>query len=148
MTVSRFYPRRDVMSLRDAMDRLFEESLARPAREWDDRTSARESRLPLDVYTTSEEIVILASLPGLTPDEVDISIEGDALTISGELRGPLENVDYVFQERSFGRFSRTLTLNVPVDVERVEASFENGVLTVVLPKSERDRPRVIKVEGR
>jgi HSP20 family protein len=137
------------MSLRDAMDQLLEESWVRPARVWvEGERGERQIRLPLDVYTTPEEIVISASLPGLTPDEVDIVIEGDSLIIRGALRPPLENVDYLFQERAYGPFSRTLTLNVPINVEKAEAVFENGVLTLTLPKAEETKPKVIKVKGK
>jgi len=143
----RFNPLREAMTLREAMDRLFEESLVRPRVEWG-RVGAPEQplRLPVDVYTTPEEIVVSASLPGLLPEEVDISIEGDTLTIRGELRSPLSNVEYLFQERPYGYFSRSLTLNVPVDVEKAEAVFENGVLTLTLPKVEEVKPKSIKVK--
>lgn len=146
MTLTRLDPWREMVSLRDAMDRLFEESLVRPGQS----RAARERylRLPLDVYSTPEEIVIMASMPGLTPDEVDITIDGDSLTIRGELRPPLENVDYLFQERPYGRFSRTLTLNVPVKAEKAEAVFENGVLTLTLPKAEESKPKSIEVKRR
>ena len=148
MTVTRWNPWREMVSLRDAMDRLFEESYVQPRRDWREAspTGERSLRLPLDVYTTPEEIVIVASLPGLTPDDVDIVIEGDTLTIGGELRRPLENVDYLFQERPYGTLSRTLTLNVPVEADKAEASFENGVLTLTLPKIEESKPKVIKVK--
>ena len=102
----------------------------------------------MDAYTTPEEIVIIASLPGLTPDEVDIALEGDTLTIRGELRPPLENVEYLFQERGFGLFSRTLTLHVPVEADKAEAVFENGVLTLTLPKAEETKPKTIKVKSK
>jgi len=147
MTVIRRNPWREMMTLREAMNQLFEESLVRPARTWEDSREG-PSRLPLDVYTTPEEIIIAASLPGLTPDEVDIVIEGDTLTIRGELRPPLENVDYLFQERAYGAFSRTLTLNVPIEAEKAEALFENGVLTLTLPKAEETRPKIIKVKSK
>jgi HSP20 family protein len=137
-----------MMTLRDAMDQLFEESVVRPRPGWGEGTHERPFRLPLDVYSTPEEIVIAASLPGLTPDEVDILIEGDTLTIRGELRPPLENVEYLFQERPNGAFSRTLTLNVPVEAEKAEAVFENGVLTLTLPKAEETKPKVIKVKSK
>jgi len=146
--MTRWDPWREMMTLREAMDRLFEESFVRPTRNWGEGTRERPFRLPLDVYTTPEEIVITASLPGLTPDEVDITIEGDTLSIRGELRPPLENVEYLFQERPYGAFSRTLTLNVPVDADKAEAVFENGVLTLTLPKSEETKPKVIKVKGK
>jgi len=148
MTVIRRNPWREMMTLREAMNQLFEESLVRPARTWGEGSREGPSRLPLDVYTTPEEIIIVASLPGLTPDEVDIVIEGDTLAIRGELRPPLENVEYLFQERTYGAFSRTLTLNVPVEAEKSEALFENGVLTLTLPKAEETRPKINKVKSK
>ncbi len=148
-TVIRRHPWREAVTLREAMNQLFEESMVHPrARRWAEGAHEERFRLPLDVYATPEEITIVASLPGLTPDEVDIAIEGDTLTIRGELRSPLENVNYLFQERSGGAFSRTLTLNVHVEVENDEAVFENGVLTLTLPKAEEIKPKVIKVQAK
>lgn len=144
MPVRRTYSGSDLLTLREAMNRLVEDSFVRPDLQWEGPSQA-ERRLPLDVYTTEEEIVIVASLPGLTPDEVAISMEGDELTITGELRRPLENVNYVFQERPYGTYSRTLTLNVPVDADSAEAAFENGVLVLTLPKTEETKPKTIKV---
>jgi len=145
MTITRGNPWREMRSLREAMDELLEESFVRPSQRQAERPE-RRWRLPLDVYTTPEEIVIVASLPGLTPEEVNITIDGDRLTIRGELRPPLENVDYLFQERAYGPFSRTLTLNVPVDTDQAEATFENGVLTLTIPKAEETRPKSIEVK--
>ena len=148
MTVIRRNPWREMMSARKAMNELFEESVVHPrALHWVERPREDKLRLPLDVYTTPEEIVIVASLPGLTPDEVEIAIEGDTLTIRAELQPPLENVSYLFQERTHGTFSRTVTLNIPVESENAEAVFENGVLTLTLPKAEETKPKVIKVKG-
>ncbi len=143
MTVMRWSPARDLMSLREAMDRLFEESFVRVA-----EPRPREGRLPIDAYATSEEIVIVAPLPGATPDDVEITLDGDMLTIRAELPAPLENVDYIFQERAYGTFSRTLTLNVPVDRDQIEATFQNGLLTLTLPKAEAVRPKTIKVKAK
>jgi HSP20 family protein len=148
MAVIRWNPWRDTMTLREATDRLLEDSFVRPRRSWGEGTQERPFQLPLDVYMTPEEIVIIASLPGLTPDEVDISIDGDTLTIRGELRAPLENVEYLFQERSTGAFARRLTLNVPVEANKAEAVFERGVLTLTLPKAEETKPKVIKVKSK
>ena len=142
--IIRWTPVRDMVRLSDAMDRMFEEASTRqmPSR------VEREVRLPLDVYATPSEIVLTANVPGLKPEEVEITLEGDTLSIRGEFKAPMENVDYIFQERSYGKFSRTLTLNVPVDVNKVEATFENGVLTITLPKAEAARPKTIKVEAK
>ena len=148
MPLVRQNPWREMMTLREAMDQLFEDSVVRPWQGMGEGARERPLRLPLDVYTTPEEIVIVASLPGLTPDEVDIVFEGDTLTIRGELRAPLDNVEYLFQERSHGAFARTLTLNVPVAADKAEAIFENGVLTLTLPKAEEVRPKVIKVKSK
>jgi len=145
MTITRGNPWREMRTLREAMDELLEESFVRPSERQMER-SERRLRLPLDVYTTPEEIVIIASLPGLNADEVDITLDGDRLTIRGELQPPLENVDYLFQERAYGPFSRTLTLNVPVNTDEAEAVFENGVLKLTLPKAEETRPKTIEVK--
>lgn len=145
MTIIRGNPWREARTLREAMDQLFEDSFVHPSEGQLERTE-RRLRLPLDVYTTPEEIVITASLPGLTPDEVDVTIDDDRLVIRGELRPPLQNVDYLFQERAYGPFARTLTLNVPVETDEAEAVFENGVLTLTLPKAEESKPKTIEVK--
>ena len=139
--VIRWSPARQLVRLSDAMDRMFDETWARPF-----GRSEREFRLPLDVYTTPSEIVLTANVPGLKSEEVEVTLEGDTLTLRGEFKPPMENVDYIFQERPYGKFSRTLTINVPVEHEKVEAAFENGVLTITLPKAEAARPKTIKVE--
>ena len=104
-------------------------------------------RLPLDAYATDEEIVITAAVPGLDPEGVDITLEDDLLTISGEFRAPLENVDYLFRERPYGRFSRSVRINVQINAESAEAKFEKGILTVILPKAEEAKPKVIEVKA-
>lgn len=138
---------RELVSLRDMMSRLLEESLV-PGWAWGPRTEERTWRLPLDVYTTDDEIVILASVPGLKPEDVEITLEGDTLTIKGEFKSPLENVNYLLQERGYGVFVRTLTLNIPVEADKATARFENGLLTLVLPKAQAVRPKLIKVQAK
>lgn len=142
--IIRWGPVREFTRLNDAMDRMFEESWIKPF----PARAEREARLPLDVYTTPSEIVIMASVPGLKPDEVAITLEGDTLSINGEIKPPMENVEYIFQERPYGKFSRTLTINVPVEAEKAEATFDSGVLTLTLPKAEAARPKTIKVEAK
>ncbi len=104
-------------------------------------------RLPLDVYATPEAIVVKASLPGLNPDDIEVTLEDNALTIEGEMKGPQENVRYVLQQRPYGKFSRTLVLNMPVDWEHTEAHNENGVLTLVIPKAQEVKPKTIKIKS-
>jgi|YNPNPStandDraft_1061719.scaffolds.fasta_scaffold112081_2 HSP20 family protein len=147
MTLANWNPVREMMSLRDAMNRLFEESFVRRG-DWSTRDTEWVARLPIDAYSTDNEIVVTAAVPGADPDKVEITVEGDTLTIRGEVEGRLENVNYLFAERFHGPFSRTLQLNVPINVDKIEASFKNGVLTLVLPKAEEVRPKVIKVQSK
>jgi len=142
--IIRWSPARDMVRLSDAMDRMFEDAWTRPR----PARGEREVRLPLDVYTTPSEIVLTANVPGLKPEDVQVTVEGDTLSIDGEFKAPMENVEYIFQERPYGKFSRKLTINVPVDVNKVEATFDSGVLTVTLPKAEAARPKTIKVEAK
>jgi HSP20 family protein len=148
MALSLWNTRPEPLTLRDAMDRLLADSFVRADRGRLEGTAERPLRLPIDAYSTAEEIVIVASLAGLTPEEVQINIEGDTLTIRGRLRAPLDNVDYLIQERSSGAFSRTLRLSVPVEAGKAEAESENGLLTLTLPKAEETRPKAIKVRSK
>ena len=138
-TTVRWSPRRELVSLREAMERVLDENLGEKG------LGERKGRLPIDVYTTTSEIVIVAAVPGLSAEQVEVTLEDNTLTIRGELPPPLENVEYIFQERPFGRFSRALTLNVPIDADNVEATFDNGMLTLTLPKSVPTEPKTIKV---
>jgi HSP20 family protein len=141
--VTRWDPFREAVTLREAMDRLFEDSFVPAGR----REAASEPtfRLPLDAYVTQNEIVVTANVPGIKPEDVEITLEGDTLTIKGERPGPIENVDYVMRERPFGKFQRTLNINIPVDADKAEARYEHGLLTLVIPKAEAVKPKTIAV---
>ena len=145
--ITRWDPFREAVTLREAMDRLFEDSYVPARRQAERQAEQREQvwRLPLDAYITPEEIVILANMPGVKPEKVEITIEGDTLTIKGERPAPLENVDYVLQDRSYGKFQRTLNINIPVDANKAEAKFEDGLLTLAIPKAEAVKPKTIQV---
>jgi HSP20 family protein len=132
------------MGLRNAVQRLMEDNLARTF-----MAANREREvpaLPLDVLSTDESLIISANVAGLSPEDVDIAIEGDTLTIRGELKQSVqEKGNWIMQERYQGPFRRILTLNVPIQAEKAEALFKDGVLTLTLPKADRVRPKVIKV---
>lgn len=136
-------PTRDFLTIRDLMERMFEDSFG-PTRD----NAADEFRLPIDAYATDGEIVVQAGLPGVKPESVEISVEGDTLRISAELPARLDNVDYSFTERPHGRYSRSLLLNVPVEADKAEAHFDNGLLTLHLPKAEAVKPKQIKVKAK
>ena len=144
MSMIRWEPMREMMSLRRAMDRLLEDSFVRPASIW---TEMAEGEMSIDMYQTDNDIVVKAALPGVRPEDVDISVTGDTLTIKGESSEETkeEKKDYIYQERRYGSFSRSVTLPVPVNSDKAEASFENGILTVSLPKAEEVKPKQIKV---
>jgi HSP20 family protein len=148
MAMQRWEPFREMTSLRNAMDRLFEESFVRPSgmlMEGEERGT-----LALDMYQTENEVVVKASLPGFKPEEVDISITGDTLTIKGEHKEEKETKekDYIYKERRYGTFSRMVALPVEVKSEKADAAFENGELTLTLPKAEQAKPKQIKVKAK
>lgn len=142
--LTRWDPFREAVTLREAMDRLLEDSWV-PSRRREATARERVFRLPLDAYVTPEEIVITANMPGVKPEDVEITLDGDTLTIKGERPAPLENVDYALRERVYGKFQRTLNINIPVDADKAEAKFENGLLTLTVPKAEAVKPKTIKV---
>jgi HSP20 family protein len=109
-------------------------------------------RAPLaDVVETEADIKVIAEMPGLTPDDLQIDIENNVLTIAGEKQEERKDGDgkstWHLTERRYGRFSRSFVLPRDVDQEGIQASFENGILTVMIPKSERARRRRIDVRS-
>jgi HSP20 family protein len=148
MSIVRWEPLRDFMTLREAMDRLFEDSfVGRRPREW---APALEATLALDMYQTDDATVIKSSVPGVKPEELDISISGNTLTISGESKEEEEVKEehYIRRERRYGSFSRSVVLPEGLEPDKAEASFEDGVLTLTIPKAPETKPKVIKVTGK
>ena len=143
MSVTRWEPINDLITLRQAMDRLFEDSFVRPERVLD-RSSV--AHLPLDIYATQDAVVVRGSVPGVNPDDVDITIEGSRVTIRGETQPQKEEGDYLLQEQRYGPFARTIDLALPVQADKAEASFKNGLLTLTIPKAEEIKPKTIKVK--
>lgn len=142
----RWEPFRELISLREAMDRLFEESFVHPRAGWLAPWGAET--LAVDMYETDEDVVIKTSVPGVKPEDIDITITGDTLTIRGETKAEekVERANYIRQERRYGAFSRSLTLPTAIVAEKAKAEFENGVLTLTLPKAEEVKPKTIKVK--
>jgi HSP20 family protein len=133
------------MSLRDAMDRLFEESFVRPRGAL---SPMGLSELALDVYETENDVVINAAIPGIKPEDIDIAITGDTVSIKGELKQEtkVEKANYYRQERRYGAFSRAVSLPVPISADKAEATFKDGVLTLTIPKAEEAKPKTIKIK--
>ena len=103
---------------------------------------------PMDAYRRGDEFFVHLDLPGAQPDTVDVTVENQVLTVTAERRfEQREGDEFIVSERPQGRFSRQLRLGSAIDTEKIAASYDDGVLTLTLPVSERARPRQIKVGG-
>ncbi|MCC6146988.1 MAG: Hsp20/alpha crystallin family protein [Anaerolineaceae bacterium] len=121
------------------------ERMAEP--EWAD--SERSIFFPVDVKVEEDGFVVTALLPGLQPEDLSIQIINETVSIQGEIRDKSQaNENYLMQERPHGKFCRTFTLPAPLDSAGTEASLENGVLTLHVPKAEEARPKMIKVTSK
>ncbi len=135
----------ELLSLRQAMDRLFEDSFVRPGNWGFGQTEG--SPLPLDVSTTNDELVIQAALPGVKPEEVDITVEDGTVTIRGETRTERTEGegDFLVREIRRGAFSRSVSLPTGLEPDKATATFDNGMLTLRVPKAEQVKPRQIRI---
>jgi len=145
MTIERWHRFREMVSLRDAVNSLLQESFGQPNDARSDREAATFT-LPLDVTEAENDFVVQASLPGIKPEDVQTTVLGDTLTIRGESRVAEENGhNWLLRERRSGSFQRSVSMGTPINADMASAQFENGVLTLTLPKSEQARPKQIKV---
>jgi len=142
----RWEPAREIMTLRDAMDSLFDEAFTRPFHQ----NGGNWGMPAVDMYQTDAEVVVKASVPGVKADEVQINVTGDVLTIKGESKEEKETKDkaYHLREHRWGAFERSVMLPTDVKSEEARAEFENGVLTITLPKAEKARPKMITVKAK
>jgi HSP20 family protein len=176
MVMSRWDPFGEALSLRDAMNRLFESAVLQPSLGDGGQRSGSEGFAPaMDVCETPDDYVVEVNLPGVKPEDVDIELHEGVLTIRGEMKqeghagrhtgqqtgqqsGQTNGQqstqqqgehrgNYGIRERRWGRFYRSVTLPANVDANKVQASFEHGVLTVTIPKAEETKPRRIQIQG-
>lgn len=145
MTLMRRYSPFGDVTLRDAMDRLFDERFLRPIWRWD---GERETSPALDVYTNQDAVVARIALPGVRPEDVDVSIADDMVTIRGSFEEEKETTEagYLHRELSRGTFSRSFALPTAVKAESAVATFKDGLLSLTMPKTEEVKPRHVKVE--
>jgi len=146
MAIERWEPFREMISLRDAMNSLFADSFVRPGVP---QAPGGAATLPLDVAETEGEFVIKASLPGIKPDDVKITVHGDTLTIRGESKADEDKkgAHWHLRERRVSSLVRSLSLGAPVNADAANANFDHGVLTLTLPKTAEAKPKQIKVKG-
>jgi len=148
MAIERWQTFSKLMSLRQAMDRLFEDSFVRPSR---GLAALGEVAAPApNVYQTPTEVVLKAALSGLKPEDVSIDITGETLTIKGESKAEQEikKEDYLYQERRYGAFSRSVVLPSGLKTDKAEATMEDGILTLTIPKVEEVKPKNISVKAK
>jgi HSP20 family protein len=143
--LTRWEPVREMMTLREAMDRLFDDAFTHPI------SMSGVSAMPaIDLYQTNDEVVVKAALPGLKADDVQISVTEDVLTLRGEFKQ--DNVQsestYHIREKRIGSFERSIMLPTDVQTDKAKADFENGILTVSLPKADEVKPKTITIKSK
>ncbi len=142
-SIIRWDPFREMMTLRNLMDRMFESAFATPTLQpftWE---------LALDVAETDDEFIVKASLPGMNPDDLEITYNNNVLTIQGEIKEEKESEQhrYHLRERRYGSFCRSISLPSTVNPDAIQATYEAGVLTLHLPKAEEAKPKRIAVKS-
>lgn len=141
--ITRWNPMRDMLEMQNQIDRVFNDA-------WKPLYTS-EAMLPLDVDETESGYIISAAVPGMKAEDINIDIQDSILTISGESNVETERKDengkrVRIRERQYGKFSRSVRLNAPISADAIEATYENGVLTLNVPKSEEAKPRRIPVK--
>lgn len=142
MHIDRWEPFREMVSLRDAVQNLLAESLTKP------ESDAGSHLVPaIDVHETPEAYDVHVSMPGIKPEDVQVTVHGNMLTVAGESKAEERKTEgnWIVRERRHGKFSRSLTLACALDAEKAVAKTENGVVKLHLPKAEKERPKQIKV---
>lgn len=141
----RWEPARDFVTLREAMDHLFDDAFTRPLTVRDGWSAPA-----VDMYQTDDEVVVKVSIPGFKAEDVQINVTGDILTLKGEMKHEEEKKDKAWhiREQRWGSFERSLALPTEVVADKAKAEFENGILTVTLPKAEEVKPKTITVKAK
>lgn len=148
MAVVKWEPLRDLLSIQDWMNKLFEQTLSRSRAE--EGIAASIWTPAVDIYETPDTIMIQAELPGLSTGDIEIGIHDNTLTLKGERRfaKEVQEENYLRIERAYGAFQRLFTLPTTVQQEKIRAVFKDGVLELTLPKAEEAKPKRIAIEVR
>ena len=146
MTIVRWDPLRNVATLQDRINRIFNEAFA-DSKDFEDEVSMSAWRPVVDIFDTNNAIVIKAELPGIKKDDVSVDVKDNVLTIKGErsFSKEIKEEDYYRKERSFGKFQRSFTLPEAIEPAGIKANFKNGVLEIEVPKAEEKKPKQISI---
>lgn len=141
--LARWNPIKEVLDLRDDFDRLIDRFFSRDFEIWEGPRA-----FDVDIYEDAENVILKAEIPGMNKEDISVSLTEDTVTISGKKteEKKIEKENYLRKEIKTGSFSRSFTLPCNVDKEKVKATYKNGILEIVLPKSEREKAKEIKVE--
>lgn len=144
--ITRWEPFREMRRMHDMLDSMMDRAMV----DTPFSMTAFSGVIPLDVFETPDEVIVKATTPGFKPDDIEISITGDTLSIRGEIDESSEDEgrQYFIRERRYGSFSRSIKLPTMVDSEKANAEFENGILTLTLPKVEEVKPKTITVKAK
>ncbi len=138
-------PFREVLSLRNAMNQLFEQSFVRPT--WG-FAGPQGAGVPMDVYETEQSYQVKVLLPGVKPEDIDLSVQQNTLTLKGKVHPtvkPEQKVNWLVQEIGSGSFERSLTFPKPINANGIETSYEHGILSISVPVHEASRPKKISI---
>jgi HSP20 family protein len=144
--LTRWEPVREMMTLREAMDRLFDDAFTRPLNLKDGGWSTPA----IDMFQTDNDVVVKAALPGFKAEDVQINVTGEVLTIRGEMKGEEEQKEKAWhiREHRWDSFERSISLPTDVVADKAQADFANGILTITLPKAEEVKPKTITVKAK
>jgi HSP20 family protein len=145
MAIIRWDPFRDMVTLREKMNRLFEDSLTNKG---EDKDLTVSNWAPaVDIYETGNELVLTAEVPGIDEKDIEIKVEDNTLTLKGERKFEKETKEENFHrlERSYGSFFRAFSLPNSIDPDRIQAEHENGVLKIIMPKRQELKPKTVKI---
>jgi len=147
MSITRWDPFRDLLSLQEKMNRLFEDSMSRTKKP-DEGVFSSSWTPTVDVFETDAEVIMKAELPGMSREDISVEVKDNILTLRGERKfeKDVKEENYHRIERAYGKFQRSFSLPFEVEREKIEAHYKDGVLEVILPKSEGVKPKQIEVK--
>lgn len=147
MAITRWDPFKDLISLREKMNKLFEDSMSRSQAD-DQDFSVGAWKPSVDIYETADKMVLVADLPGIKQEDIELKVENNLLTIRGERKmdKEIKQEDFHRIERAYGSFSRSFTLPATIDIDKIKAEHRNGILQVILPKKEETKAKKIKID--